>query len=92
MKNIKMYSVSQVWWYKPAIPAFRRQRQEDQEFEVNVDTYIKTLFYNLHLFLKCFVFLIIFYVFSSTKSKNKRMKEGSAQKWVWGKGNVYTCK
>jgi hypothetical protein len=51
---------------------------------------------------KCHVFLIIFYVFSSTKLENKRadqvLLEGKGEgerRYVWrgdGPNNAYTCK
>jgi hypothetical protein len=38
----KMVEKGQVWWYMPAIPALRRQRQEDCECKVSL-CYIETL-------------------------------------------------
>jgi hypothetical protein len=38
---MKRLDSSQAWWFTPVIPALRRLRQEDHEFEASLDYIIR---------------------------------------------------
>jgi hypothetical protein len=39
--KIKIFYSYWVWWYMPVIPVLGRLRQEDQEFEANVESIVR---------------------------------------------------
>jgi hypothetical protein len=38
-----MFTQGQMWWCTPVIPALRRLRQEDQEFEASLGNIVRTV-------------------------------------------------